>query len=68
MGAFNLAGLLEGLEGFSMALFTRVLGKSPDEVQVFLMDVRKELRDPKIHTVRFSQELFSTTSSAFAES
>ena len=25
IGAFNLAGLLEGLEGFSMALFTRVL-------------------------------------------
>ena len=25
IGAFNLAGVLEGLEGFSMALFTRVL-------------------------------------------
>ena len=51
MGAFNLAGLLEGLEGFSMALFTRILGRTPEEIQVSLMDIRKMLKDPKIHTV-----------------
>ena len=52
MGAFNLAGLLEGLEGFSMALFTRILGRTPEEIQINLMDIRKMLKDPKIHTVR----------------
>ena len=38
-----------GLEGFSLALLTRVLGWSNAEVQVFLADVRKDIKDPKIH-------------------
>lgn len=37
------------LEGFSMALFTRILGWSKEEVETFLIDVRKEMKDPKIH-------------------
>ncbi|KAH7115520.1 hypothetical protein B0J13DRAFT_590464 [Dactylonectria estremocensis] len=37
------------LEGLSMALFTRCLGWNPKEVNVFLVDVRKDLNDPKIH-------------------
>ena len=51
MGAFNLAGLLEGLEGFSIALYTRVLGYSVEKVQTILADVRAQLRNPKIHAV-----------------
>lgn len=35
----NLAQLLEGLEAFTLGLFTRVLNWSPDEVQVFLSKV-----------------------------
>lgn len=42
----NTEGLLEGL---SMALFTRCLGWTAEEVSVFLVDVRKDLNDPKIH-------------------
>jgi hypothetical protein len=38
-----------GLESFSMALFTRVLNWSKEEVDVFLVSVRKEMKDPKIH-------------------
>ncbi|KAI9879150.1 MAG: hypothetical protein M1830_009409 [Pleopsidium flavum] len=49
IGAFNLTQILEGLEAFSLALFTRVLGWSVDEVQVLLALVRKDLRDPSIH-------------------
>jgi len=49
IGAWNLLNVLEGLEGFTMGLFTRVLGWKPEEVQAFLTDVRKDLQDPKIH-------------------
>lgn len=42
----NTDGLLEGL---SMALFTRCLGWTAEEVSVFLVDVRKDLNNPKIH-------------------
>ncbi|KAI9806983.1 MAG: hypothetical protein M1833_002641 [Piccolia ochrophora] len=49
VGAWNLLQILEGLEGFSLALFTRTLGWSLEEVQVLLAQVRKDLRDPAIH-------------------
>ena len=49
VGAFNLVQLRQGLEGFSMALFTRVLNWSPDEVQVLLSKVRKDLDNRNIH-------------------
>lgn len=38
-----------GLSGLSMALFTRVLGMSPEELELFLVDVRKDMKDTKIH-------------------
>ena len=41
--------LKEGLEGFSLVLFTRILGWSPEEVQVMLSKVRKDLEDRSIH-------------------
>ncbi|KAF9889525.1 hypothetical protein FE257_007235 [Aspergillus nanangensis] len=37
------------LESYSLALFSRVLGWSPEEIQVFLASVRKELQDPQTH-------------------
>jgi len=49
IGAWNLLSALEGLEGFSMGLFTRILGWKPEDVQLFLVDVQKDIRDPKIH-------------------
>lgn len=49
VGAFNLVQLKEGLEGFSLVLFTRVLGWSPEEVQVLLSKVRKDLENRNIH-------------------
>lgn len=39
-----------GLEGLSMAIFTRALGWSKQETEVFLVDVRKDLKDTKIHS------------------
>ncbi|KAK4957388.1 hypothetical protein LTR10_005350 [Elasticomyces elasticus] len=49
IGGFCALNLLEGLEGFTMAPFTRVLGWRPEEVTVFLAKVRKEILRRRIH-------------------
>ena len=41
--------MLEGMEGYTLALFTRALGWTADEVGIFLAGVRKELADRKLH-------------------
>jgi hypothetical protein len=38
-----------GLEGLSMAVFTRGLGWTREEVIAFLVDVRKDMDDTKVH-------------------
>ncbi|KAI4227821.1 MAG: hypothetical protein L6R36_002115 [Xanthoria steineri] len=38
-----------GLEAFTLRLFTQVLGWKSEEVHVLLANVRKDLRNPKIH-------------------
>jgi hypothetical protein len=40
----------EGLESLSLMLFTRALKWTPEEVQLFLMDVRKDAKDKTIHS------------------
>lgn len=42
----NIAGELSGL---SMVLFTRGLGWSAEEVEVFLASVRSDMKDRRIH-------------------
>ncbi|KAH8651602.1 S-adenosyl-L-methionine-dependent methyltransferase [Tricladium varicosporioides] len=49
LGIWNLENTAPELESFSMALFTRILGWSKEEVEVFLIGVRKEMKDTKIH-------------------
>jgi len=49
LGMWQLENIISGLEGFSVAIFTRVLGWTKPEVDVFLADVRKEMKDTKIH-------------------
>jgi hypothetical protein len=44
-----LEDLAPGLEGLSVALFTRVLGWSKEELDVFLEDVRKDMKNTKYH-------------------
>jgi hypothetical protein len=39
-----------GLEGLSAGLFTRVLGWSKEELDVFLVDVRKDMKNTKYHS------------------
>jgi hypothetical protein len=50
LGKWALLGFDIGLEGFAMAILTRALGWSPDEVRVFLTRVRAAARDQKIHS------------------
>lgn len=40
---------LEGLEAFSVATFTQVLGWTHEEVQVFLALVRKDAKKRGVH-------------------
>ena len=49
IGAWNLVQLEDGLEGFTLRLFTQFLGWKTEEVHVMLAKVRKDMRDPKIH-------------------
>ncbi|PQE05792.1 hypothetical protein CJF31_00004540 [Rutstroemia sp. NJR-2017a BVV2] len=50
LGMWNLENLSNGLSGLSIATFTRLLGWTVDELEVFLVDVRKDLKDTKIHS------------------
>jgi hypothetical protein len=43
------ASMLDSLESYSMALFTRTLGWSHAETQVFLVDVRKDMHNTDYH-------------------
>ncbi|KAL5322321.1 hypothetical protein ACEPPN_010294 [Leptodophora sp. 'Broadleaf-Isolate-01'] len=46
----NIAGPQGGIEGLSAALFTRVLGWSKMELDVFMAQVKSEHRNPRIHS------------------
>lgn len=50
MGEWNLINMIEGLEGYTMRLFITVSGMSPEEVEVLLMEVRKDLHNKRIHS------------------
>ncbi|KAF4948636.1 hypothetical protein FGADI_9540 [Fusarium gaditjirri] len=49
IGAWSFANLDGGLEGLTLALFTRGMKWTREETIVFCAEVRKQLRDPKIH-------------------
>ena len=49
LGTYQLAMMLEALDAYSYALFTRVLGWTTLEIQLLLAGVRKELRDREFH-------------------
>lgn len=49
LGRYHQVNMLESIESYSLALFTRVLGWSNEELQVFLTGVRQELKDRRLH-------------------
>lgn len=46
---FSCLNYLQGLEGFTLAPFTRILDWTVEEVQVFLAQVRTESTNRKMH-------------------
>ncbi len=49
IGLWNYENLSSNLSGISAALFTRGLGWSPEELETFLVDVRKDMKNSRIH-------------------
>lgn len=50
LGMLNIANLDIGLEGFTLRLFSGVLGMSREDIEVLLAGVRKDMVDPNMHT------------------
>jgi hypothetical protein len=48
-GMWMCENFTSGLSGLSMALFTRGLGWTSEETETFLVTVRKDMKDTKIH-------------------
>lgn len=49
IGRYQQVNMIESMEAYSLALFTRVLGWTATETRVFFDGVRKELQDRSIH-------------------
>ena len=49
LGRYEQCNMLEALESYSLALFTRALGWEVEKLQVFLAGVREELMDRSLH-------------------
>lgn len=49
VGLWTYHNMSGSLSGISVALFTRGLGWSVEELEVFLIGVRKDMQNTKIH-------------------
>jgi hypothetical protein len=49
LGMWSHEATVSTLSGMTTALFGRGLGWSPEDVEVFLVDVRKDMKNPRIH-------------------
>ena len=50
LGRWHMINTLDGLQGFTMRSFTGILGMKPENVEVLLVQVRKDIRNRKIHS------------------
>lgn len=50
IGAFEMQSLLQGASAFSLRTFSKALGWSQQETEVFLMGMRRDCRDLRFHT------------------
>lgn len=50
LGKWNLINMVEGLEGYTVRPFTKIMGMSMEEVELLMMEVRKDLHNRKMHT------------------
>ena len=49
LGLWSMSNNLEGVSAISMAIMTRAHGMSREEVEVVLVDVRRDIQDRSIH-------------------
>lgn len=49
LGKWNLFNILDGLQGFCLALFTRALHWRKEEVDIFVARISRDLKDRRIH-------------------
>jgi len=49
LGRWNQVNILDGLEGFCLALLTRGLGWRKEEVDIFVAKVSADIKDRRIH-------------------
>lgn len=64
MGAWCLHNLCEGISGLSLGLYTRGLKWTPEQLEVFLVGVRRDFRDKHLHGIwPMSVSLFSSKQS-----
>ncbi|KAF2092084.1 S-adenosyl-L-methionine-dependent methyltransferase [Saccharata proteae CBS 121410] len=57
IGRFTCLNYLEGLEGFTMGPFTRLLGWKEEEVQVLIANIRREFTTRSMHGYQKGYEL-----------
>jgi hypothetical protein len=50
IGAFEMDNLLRGLSGMSYRMFSKAFGWTPQQTEVFLVNVRKDLQNMRYHT------------------
>ena len=50
LGRWHLINVLDGLSGFTMRPFTQILGMQTEEVEVLLAQVRKDIKNTRIHS------------------
>ncbi len=48
-GGFVMLSILDDIKGMSLAVFTRLLGWDPIQLELFLVDVKKEWRMKSVH-------------------
>lgn len=49
LGLWQMTNFLDGIHAVSMTIFTRGLGMSPEEVELLLVDVRKDIKNTGVH-------------------
>jgi len=49
-GEYYQAVVLDGLQGIAMRPITKLLNWSPESVEAYLPEVRKDIKDPSIHS------------------
>lgn len=49
LGLWQMTNFLDGIQAVTMTIFTRGLGMTPEEVEVLLVDVRKDIKNLGVH-------------------